>query len=76
MKKRSNEKQGNSDNSSIYYSPQDLAERWRYGRSSVDRIARRGGFTRMCLGTGKNGMVRYLKKEVVRYEKTRMITMR
>jgi hypothetical protein len=30
----------------------------------VDRIARRAGLTRLVLGGGRNGMVRYSRKEV------------
>ena len=56
-----------------YLSPKELAARWRCGRSSVDRIIRLAGMTRLCLGYGKNGMVRYLLKEVEAYEQTRMI---
>jgi len=56
--------------------PDELARRWCCARSSVDRIARRAGLTRMCLGDGKNGMVRYLREEVVAYEASRQIVMR
>jgi len=56
-------------------SPKELSTRWRCGRSSVDRIARRNGFTRLCLGEGKNGMVRYLRKEVETYEASRQVRM-
>ena len=51
-----------------YISPNELAERWQCSRSSVDRIARRAGLRRLCLGKGKNGNIRYLKKEVLAYE--------
>ncbi len=54
-----------------YISPRELAERWQCSRSSVDRIARRARLKRVCLGKGENGMVRYLRKEVVAYEKAR-----
>ena len=57
----------------VYISPRELAERWRCGRSSVDRIARRAGLTRVCLGVGRNGMVRYVRKEVVAYEESRQV---
>jgi len=60
---------------SPYISPAELANRWRCGRSSVDRIARRAGLTRFCLGEGKNGMVRYFLKEVIDYEASRRIVM-
>lgn len=51
-----------------YVSPNELAERWQCSRSSVDRIARRAGLTRLCLGEGKNGTIRYIRKEVQDYE--------
>ncbi len=54
-----------------YVAAKELADRWRCSRSSVDRIARRAGLTRECLGEGKNGMVRYLWKEVLDYEESR-----
>jgi DNA-binding MurR/RpiR family transcriptional regulator len=58
-----------------YISPRELARRWQCSRSSVDRIARRAGFKRYCLGDGKNGMVRYLGKEVEAYEASRQVVM-
>ena len=51
-----------------YFSPNDLAERWRCGRSSVDRIASRAGLKKLYLGEGKNGIVRFIRKEVEAYE--------
>lgn len=54
-----------------YFSPKELAARWRCSRSSVDRIAQRANLTRVCLGGGRNGIVRYLKKEVEAYEASR-----
>ncbi len=67
--KRKTEKQ----NDRPYISPNELAERWACSRPSVDRIARRAGLTRLCLGEGKNGTVRYLREEVTAYEKERLI---
>ena len=67
--KRKTEKQ----NDRPYISPNELAERWACSRPSVDRIARRNGLTRLCLGEGKNGTIRYLRKEVIAYEKERLI---
>jgi len=64
-----------ASNESDYVAPKHLASRWCCGRSSVDRIARRNGFTRVCLGQGKNGMVRYLRKEVEAYEASRQVRM-
>jgi hypothetical protein len=55
--------------------PKELAERWQCSRSSVDRIARRNGFVRLCLGEGRNGMVRYVRKEVEAYEASRRVSM-
>lgn len=60
----------------LYISPNELAERWQCARSSVDRIARRVGLTRLCLGEGRNGMIRYIRKEVEAYETKRLIQMR
>jgi hypothetical protein len=60
---------------SAYVSPKELARRWQCSRSSVDRIARRAGFSRLCLGEGANGMVRYLRKEVEAYEESRRVVM-
>jgi hypothetical protein len=49
----------------------ESAERWQCSRSSVDRIARRAGLTRLCLG--KNGIVRYIGEEVIAYEQSRRV---
>ncbi len=57
---------------SPYLSPNELAERWRCARSSADRIARRAGLRRVCLGGGVRGMVRYLRKEVEQFEQSRL----
>lgn len=59
-----------------FFSPTELAQRWRCSRTSVDRITRRAGLTRLCLGEGKNGLIRYLKKEVTAYEASHQIVMR
>jgi hypothetical protein len=56
---------------SPYVSPKELQERWRCARASVDRIARRAGLTRFCLGEGRNGIVRYSRKEVEAFEAKR-----
>lgn len=58
-----------------YISPKELARRWGCSRSSVDRYARSAGLQRLCLGYGKNGSVRYLRKEVIAYEQTRLVQM-
>lgn len=57
---------------SPYVSPKELAERWQCARSSVDRIVRRAGIRRVCLGTGSRGMVRYMREEVERFEQSRL----
>lgn len=59
-----------------YLSPSELAVRWRCSRTSVDRIARRAQLTRVCLGTGANGIIRYKTEEVIAYEASREIAMR
>ena len=68
-RKRREIKEGESP----YLSPRELAEWWRCSRSSVDRIARRAALTRCCLGEGRNGIVRYLRKEVEEFEKSRRV---
>jgi hypothetical protein len=59
----------------LYISPKELATRWRCARSSVDRVARKNHFTRLCLGDGKNAAVRYLWKEVEMFETNRRVRM-
>lgn len=56
---------------SPYLSPNELADRWRCARSSVSRIARTAGLTRLCLGTGRNGIIRFVRKEVEAFENAR-----
>lgn len=56
-----------------YISAKDLSARWQCARSSVDRIARREGLKRLYLGNGKNGIVRFLRKEVEAYEASRLV---
>ncbi len=56
-----------------FLSPRELAARWRCSRSSADRIAARARLTRLCLGDGRNGIVRYLLKEVETFERSRLI---
>ncbi len=56
---------------SAYLSPKDLAERWRCSRPTVARIVQRAGLSRFYLGEGRNGVVRYLQKEVEAYEESR-----
>jgi predicted DNA-binding transcriptional regulator AlpA len=63
----------NSGAKPTFISAKELADRWQCARSSVDRIARREKFRRICLGDGKNGMVRFLRKEVEAYEQNRII---
>jgi hypothetical protein len=61
----------NSTETRPYMSPKELQERWQCSRTSVDRIARRAGLTRLCLGEGRNGIVRYSRKEVEAFEAKR-----
>jgi hypothetical protein len=39
----------------------------------VQRIATRAGLSRLYLGEGKNGIVRYLRKEIEAYEAQRLV---
>lgn len=64
-----------SEKQEKYIRPNELAERWQCSRSSIDRIARKAGFTRLCLGEGKNGSVRYLREEVIAFENENQVTM-
>ena len=59
--------------SSPYISPKELTQRWQCARSSVDRITRLAGMKRIYLGNGKNGIVRFLRKEVEAYERDRIV---
>ncbi len=52
----------------VYISPNELADRWRVARATVDRIARRESFKRLCLGEGKNSAIRYLLEDVKDFE--------
>jgi|GEM_PF-2074174 len=65
----------NNNHTDPYVSPKELVQRWNCSRSSVDRFARKAGLTRLCLGEGKNGTVRYLREEVVAYENKRLEVM-
>ncbi len=64
-------KSKSSSTQSPYISPNELAHRWQCSRSSVDRIAFRSGLTRMCLGKGRSGIVRYIREEVEAFENIR-----
>ena len=57
-----------------YISPKELSVRWCCARSSVDRITKRAGLTRLFLGEGKNGIVRYLIEEIENFENSRKIS--
>lgn len=57
----------------LYISPKELMHRWRCSRTQVDRIARREGLTRVLLGSGRNGMVRYVRDEVEAFEGERRV---
>jgi hypothetical protein len=57
--------------SADYVSPRELAARWRCSRSQVGRICK--DLTRLFLGHGRNGMVRYLRSEVEALEQARTL---
>jgi len=71
--KRNNRKENRNDSPLPYISPNELAQRWCCARSSVDRIAARAKLKRLYLGEGKNGIVRYNRKEVEAYEASRTV---
>ena len=56
-----------------YLTPNELAIRWKCSRTSVNRYTKEAGLTRFCLGNGKNSAIRFLRKEVEAYEKTRQV---
>jgi len=58
---------------SEYFSPNELSIRWKCSRTSVDRYTKEAGLTRFYLGNGKNSAVRFLRKEVIAYEKERQV---
>ena len=66
----SNDK-GGSGAAGHFVSPKELATRWQCSRSSVDRIAERAGLSRVFLGQGRNGMVRFRRDEVEAFEASR-----
>lgn len=57
----------------LYISPKELMHRWQCSRTQVDRIARRESLTRVLLGSGRNGMVRYIRDEVEAFEAERRV---
>lgn len=62
-----------ADKPSPYVSPKELAARWCVSRSQIDVIARRAGFSRVCLGEGRNGAVRFLREETEAFEQSRTV---
>ena len=56
-----------------YIAPKELMRRWCCSRSSVDRVAERAGLTRVYLGKGVNGMVRFIREEVEAFERSRRV---
>lgn len=69
---REMKEEGNKQES-LYVSTRELAKRWQCAVSSVGRIAKKNGFARFYLGEGRNGIVRYLRKEVEEFENSRRI---
>ena len=56
-----------------FFTAKELADRWRCSRSSVARIAQRFGLTRIYLGSGRHGMVRYPREEVEALEQRQRV---
>ena len=63
----------NSIAKSAFLSPRQLAARWDCSPTSAQRIAKKAGIARYCLGDGRNGMVRYRLTEIQTYEEQRRI---
>jgi hypothetical protein len=57
---------------SPYMSAKEIALLFGCANSSIGRIAGRERFTRLCLGTGKRGMVRYLRSDVEKFVSKRL----
>lgn len=55
----------------VLLSPRDVALRWACSRTTAQRILDRAGVSRVNLGSGRNGLVRYPLDEVVAYERSR-----
>jgi hypothetical protein len=55
---------------STYISPREWADQLRCSLATVYRIADRARFRRLCVGHGRNGMVRYFREDIEAYEKT------
>lgn len=53
---------------SQFISPKELMLRWDCARSTVDKITKRQGMSRMYLGEGTSGMVRLIRAEVEDFE--------
>jgi len=67
------QRQAYAPSRSRFRSPSEWSDRGECSWSSVDRIARRARLTRVCLGEGRDGMVRYDRKEVEAYEAQRRV---
>lgn len=52
-------------------STNQLAQRWQCSATTVRRLTRQAGLTRVLLGEGANGTVRYVLSEVEAYEAAR-----
>ena len=55
-----------------YISPRQLARRWQCSRTTVDRIVRQADLSRVRLGHGPNGTLRYLRAEIEEFEQQRL----
>ncbi|NVN98878.1 MAG: helix-turn-helix domain-containing protein [Geobacteraceae bacterium] len=57
----------NTEDVSPFMSAKEIASLLRCSRSSVSRIADRQRFTRLFLGSGERGMVRYMRSDIEKY---------
>jgi hypothetical protein len=60
---------------SPYVAPREPAKRRQCVRPGADRSRGASGLMRVCLGDGKNAVVRYIREEVIAYEQSRRVSL-
>ena len=71
--KRAKERSSDAESAPRYISASGVAERWGVSRMTVSRAATKEGWSRIYLGSGPNGTVRYLMSEVESFEESRTV---
>jgi hypothetical protein len=59
----------------LHVATREPAKRWQCARPGADRSRGASGLTRLCLGDGASGMVRYIRQEVIAYEQSRRVSL-